>query len=53
MDNRNNRKAKFFKAMMLSALAMLMMNAHRASALPGLTQQALNTKSAIVYQITK
>lgn len=47
---RNRKNSKLFKAMMLSALAMLMMSAQRASAMESIIYKCTNPKGAVVFQ---
>lgn len=47
---KDRRNSKLFKAMMLSALAMLMMSAQRASAAESIIYKCINPKGTVVFQ---
>src|ERR1700722_2263659 len=47
---KQKKNSKLFKAMMLSAMAMLIMCAHRASATESEIYKCMNPKGGIVYQ---
>lgn len=44
---RNKKNSKLFKAMMMAAMAMMIMSAHRASAAESITHKCSNVKGSV------